>query len=89
MKRKPDDTYLEKAKKLTKEQAERVHSRMRNKLTRVTEDKKITELEALALQLELEDEQLEEWREQRRKLNAKLEKQEEKQKAKAEEKAKK
>ena len=54
---------------------------MRNKLTRKTEDNKITDIEALAIQLELEDEQLEEWREQRRKLNEKLR---EKQKAKDE-----
>ena len=72
MKRKPDDAYLEKVKKLTKEQVERLHSRMRNKLTRRAEDNKITDIEALAIQLELEDEQLEEWREQRRKLNEKL-----------------
>ncbi len=85
MKKKADDQYLEKVKKLNKEQVERLHSRMRNKLTRKAEDEKITELEALAIQLELEDEQLEEWREERRKLNEKLEKQ----KAKDEEKAKK
>ena len=72
MKRKPDDAYLAKANKLSKEQVERLHSRMRNKLTRRTEDNKITDIEALAIQLELEDEQLEEWREQRRKLNEKL-----------------
>ncbi len=85
MKKKADDQYLEKAKKLSKEQVERLQSRMRNKLTRRTEDQKLTELEALAIQLELEDEQLEEWREERRKLNEKLEKQ----KVKDEEKAKK
>ena len=72
MKRKPDVAYLEKVKKLSKEQVERLHSRMRNKLTRRTEDEKITEIDALAIQLELEDEQLAEWREQRRKLNEKL-----------------
>jgi hypothetical protein len=88
MKRKPDETYLEKAKKLSQEQVERLHSRMRNKLTRRTEDKKLSDLEALAIQLELEDEQLEEWREERRKLNEKLEKQEAKLKAKEEEKEK-
>lgn len=73
MKRRADDEYLEKAKNLTEEQVERLQSRMRNKLTTKTEDKKITPLEALAIQMELEDEQLEEWREQRRKLNEKLE----------------
>jgi hypothetical protein len=84
MKKKADDQYLEKVKKLSKEQAERLHSRMRSKLTRRAEDEKITELEALAIQLELEDEQLAEWRKERSKLNEKLEKQ----KAKDEEKAK-
>lgn len=82
MKRKPDEAYLEKAKKLSQEEVERVQSRMRNKLTRRTEDKKLTDVEALAIQLELEDEELEEWREERRKLNEKLEKQEAKLKAK-------
>jgi hypothetical protein len=72
MKRKPDDKYLETAQKLGKEQLERVLSRMRGKLTRKTQEEKLTELEAIAIQLELEDEQLEEWREQRRKLNEKL-----------------
>ncbi len=76
MKKKADDQYLEKVKKLSKEQVERLHSRMRNKLTRKAVDEKITELEALAIQLEMEDEQLAEWREERRKLNEKLEKQE-------------
>jgi hypothetical protein len=85
MKKKADDQYLEKVKKLSKEQVERLHSRMRNKLSRRAEDEKITELEALAIQLQMEDEQLAEWREERRKLNEKLEKQ----KAKDEEKAKK
>jgi hypothetical protein len=85
MKKKADDQYLEKVKKLSKEQVERLHSRMRNKLTRKAEDEKISELEALAIQLELEDEQLAEWREERRKLNEKLAKQQ----AKDEEKTKK
>jgi hypothetical protein len=88
MKRKPDVAYVEKVKKLSDEQIERLHSRMRNKLTRRTEDNKLTNLEALAIQLELEDEELEEWREERRKLNEKLEKQEAKLKAKEAEKDK-
>jgi hypothetical protein len=88
MKRKPDETYLEKAKKLNKEEVERLQCRMRIKLIRRTEDKKLTDMEALAIQLELEDEELEEWREERRKLNEKLEKQEAKLKAKVAEKEK-
>jgi len=73
MRKKAVDQYLEKARKLNKERVERLQSRMRPKLARRAEDKKLTELEALAIQLELEDEELEGWREQRRKLNEKLE----------------
>jgi hypothetical protein len=69
--KKADDAYIEKAKKLKKEEVERLLSRMRNKLTRRTEDEKVTELEALAIQLQIEDEQLDEWREARRKVNEK------------------
>jgi hypothetical protein len=69
--KKADDAYIEKAKKLKKEEIERLLSRMRSKLTRRTEDAKLTELEALAIQLEIEDEQLAEWREARHKINEK------------------
>ncbi len=65
------DNYIEKAKSLTGEEVERLQSRMRKKLTRRSEDKLLTKIEALAIQLELEDNQLAEWRENRRKLNAK------------------
>ncbi len=59
----PDEEYLEIASKLTKEEAERVMSRMSGKLPRRLEKDKLSEIEALAIQLELEDEQLKEWRE--------------------------
>lgn len=68
---KADDKYIEKAKNLTKEEVERLQSRMRKKLTRRSDDKVLTKIEALAIQIELEDDQLAEWRENRRKLNAK------------------
>jgi len=48
---------------LSKEDAERLFSRMRGKLTRRLEDKKLPPLEAIAIQLELEDEALKVWRE--------------------------
>jgi hypothetical protein len=66
-----NEEYIEKAKNLTKEEVERLQSRMHKKLTRRSEDKKLTKIEALAIQLELDDEQLAEWRENRRKINAK------------------
>ena len=58
----PAKEYLEKARGLSKKEAERLMARMRGRFTRRLEDKKFTEIEALALQLEYEDEQLKEWR---------------------------
>ena len=54
MKRKPDVAYLEKVKKLSKEQVERLHSRMRNKLTRRTEDEKMATLKRFRMLKETE-----------------------------------
>jgi len=44
---------------------------MRGKLTRRADDKELSLIEALAIQLELDDEQLAEWREKRQQINAK------------------
>ena len=55
--------YLEKALLLTKDERERVLSRMTGKLPRRLEKDKLSVDEALAIQLEIEDEQLNEWRE--------------------------
>ena len=54
--------YLAKVNQLSKEEKERLFSRMRGKLDNRLEKRKITQEEALAKQLELEDEQLFEWR---------------------------
>lgn len=62
MLKQPSEPYLEKAKHLSRDQKERLLSRMRNKLMRRFEDKKLDELEVLAIQLEIEDEELNEWR---------------------------
>jgi hypothetical protein len=64
-------TYIDMANKLTQEESERLQSRMRGKLTRRVEDKKLNTLEALAIQLELDDEQLQEWREKMSEINEK------------------
>jgi len=53
--------YASKAKELSKEQKERVLSRMTGKLPKRLEKDKLTEEQAIAIQLELEDEQLKEW----------------------------
>jgi N-acyl-L-homoserine lactone synthetase len=59
----PDEAYIAKAKKLTEAQSERLLSRMGGKLRRRQDKDKVSNLEALAIQLEIEDEQLKEWRE--------------------------
>ena len=60
--RNPKDEYLEKARALSREDAERLFARMGGKLTRRLEDKRLSALEVVALQLELEDEDLKAWR---------------------------
>ncbi len=54
--------YLAKVKLLTKEETERLLSRMGAKLDLRLEKNKINQEEALAKQLQLEDKQLQEWR---------------------------
>ena len=63
MKRVPSEEYLEKAKLLSREEAEKILSRMRHKLMRRIEDNESSPLEAVAMQLQKEDEDLKEWRE--------------------------
>lgn len=70
--REPDKEYLERAANLSVEDSERLLSRMRTKLVRRIDDKKLSTIEAIAIQLEREDEELEEWRENRVKLNENL-----------------
>jgi hypothetical protein len=67
----PNQEYLEKVKLLTKEETERLLSRMSGKLPRRLEKEKLSTLEALAIQLEVEDEQLNEWRERMRTIKEK------------------
>jgi hypothetical protein len=54
--------YLEKVKNLNKKEREYLLSRMVGKLPRRIEKERVSIEEALAIQMELEDEQLEEWR---------------------------
>jgi hypothetical protein len=54
--------YIAKVKLLSHEEIERLLSRMGDKLPRLLEKCKVSQEEALATQLELEDEQLQEWR---------------------------
>jgi hypothetical protein len=63
MKHTADDAYLEKAQQLNNEDAERLMSRIRGKLMRRLDDKKLSPIEAMAIQLEIEEKALAEWRE--------------------------
>jgi hypothetical protein len=67
-------SYLEKAQKLDIEEQERVLSRMAGKLPKRLQKEKLTKQEAIAIQLELEDEQLQEWRSIMADLKAKSQK---------------
>jgi len=64
----PSDEFLAKASKLSAKESERMLSRMTGKLPRRLVKEKLTTLEALAIQLELEEEQLAEWREKMQKI---------------------
>lgn len=63
MRKTPSEQYLEQAKLLSEEEIERLLSRARSKLMRRLEDKKLSAVEVVAIQLEIEDEELNEWRE--------------------------
>ena len=63
MRKIPSEQYLEQAKLLSKQEIERLLSRTRSKLMRRLEDKKLSAVEVVAIQLEIEDEDLNEWRE--------------------------
>jgi len=71
MRKTPSDEYLEKARLLGKEETERLLSRTRSKLIRRLENEKMTALEVVAIQLEIEDEDLNEWRERMTEISKK------------------
>ncbi len=61
--RTPDAVYLKAAEQLTSDQQDRLLCRMSGKLTRRLGDKKLSTIEVLAVQLEIEDAELADWRE--------------------------
>ena len=63
MRKRPSEAYLEKAQLLTQVETERLLSRTRSKLIRRLEEEKLSALDVVAIQLEIEDEDLNEWRE--------------------------
>jgi hypothetical protein len=70
--------YKAQVKTLDAAQKERLLSRMSGKLPKRLAKDKLTEEEALAIQLELEDEQLEEWKAKLASIRAKEEKEKKK-----------
>ena len=64
------EEYQEKAKLLNADEAERLLSRMSGKLPKRLDKDKMSKEDALALQLEIEDEHLNEWREKMAKINS-------------------
>jgi len=70
--RKANKEYIDKVAQLSKEETEQLFSRMRVKLIRRIIENKLSASDAIAIQLELEDEQLETWRENRIKINEKF-----------------
>lgn len=69
--RTPNDQYIKKAEALTNDERDRLFARMRGKLSRRVEDKKLTALAAIAIQLEVEDIELAEWRERMKEIKHK------------------
>ena len=74
MKRTPTEKYLEKAAILSREEAEQFFSRMEKKLIRKLDEHKLIPVEALAIQLEIEDEKHKEWREKFAEIKARSQK---------------
>jgi len=66
--KKPSKEYIEKAKLLSREDAERLFVRMRKRYFRRATDG--SPVDAVALQLQHEDEQLKDWRKKMEKLRA-------------------
>lgn len=67
----PNDEYINAAKKLTKDQKERLLCRTGEKLTHKWEKDELDTIAALTIQLEVEEEDLAEWREKMNEIQAK------------------
>jgi hypothetical protein len=72
----PSEEFVKLAEALDEANAEKVLSRMSGKLPKRFIKEKLTKTEAIAIQLELEDELLQDWRENFAKIQARAEKKE-------------
>ena len=70
----PSEAFIKLAEELDETSAEKVLSRMTGKLPKRFIKEKLTKNEAIAIQLELEDELLQEWRENFEKAQVRAEK---------------
>ncbi len=70
----PSEAFIKLAEELDETSAEKVLSRMTGKLPKRFIKEKLTKNEAIAIQLELEDELLQEWRENFAKAQVRAEK---------------
>ena len=72
--RTPNDRYIKAAEFLTTDEKDRLMCRMRGKLLRRLEDEKLSTIEGLAIQLEIEDAELADWREKMSEIKEKSKK---------------
>ena len=70
----PTEEYLERAKQLSNDDADRLMARMRGRFTRRFAARKLTALQAIALQLEFEEEELAQWRDRMQQLRVSFDK---------------
>lgn len=70
----PSEAFVKLAETLDDIEAEKVLSRMSGKLPKRFMKEKLTKIEAIAIQLELEDELLQDWRENFAKIQARAQK---------------
>jgi len=70
----PSDEFIKLAESMDETASERILSRMTGKLPKRLRKEKLTKIEAIAIQLELEDELLQEWRKNFAEIKTKSEK---------------
>lgn len=70
----PSDEFIKLAESMSDSDSERILSRMTGKLPKRLRKEKLTKVEAIAIQLEVEDELLQEWRKNFAEIKTKSEK---------------
>ena len=78
----PTEAFIKIAEQMDEESSEKVLSRMTGKLPKRFKKEKLTKVEAIAIQLELEDELLQEWTKNYSEIKMRLESKQKKSKSK-------